>query len=115
MVALWGMDGVGKTTMMKKLKEVMIVKKMFNSYVEVVIGEKTDPIAIQQAVAQYHGINLSETTKPARTDKLRKWFADNSDGGKNKFLVILDDVWQPVDMEDIGLSRLPNQGVISGS
>nr|KAJ0220422.1 hypothetical protein LSAT_V11C200051130 [Lactuca sativa] len=111
MVALCGMGGVGKTTMMRKLKEVVIAKKMFNHYVEAVIGEKTDPIAIQQAVAEYLGINLTETTKPARTEQLCKWFTNNSDGGKKKFLVILDDVWQSVDMEDIGLSRLPNQGV----
>ncbi|XP_023750641.1 disease resistance protein RPS2 [Lactuca sativa] len=111
MVALCGMGGVGKTTMMKKLKEVVVEKKMFNHYVEAVIGEKTDPIAIQQAVAEYLGIILTETTKAARTDKLRAWFSDNSDGGRKRFLVILDDVWHPVDMEDIGLSRFPNQGV----
>ncbi|CAI9270372.1 unnamed protein product [Lactuca saligna] len=71
-----------------------------------------DPIAIQKAVADYLRIDLSESTKSARADKLRKWFNDNSDGGKNKFLIILDDVWQFVDLEDIGLSTsLPNQGV----
>ncbi|KAL4579145.1 hypothetical protein LXL04_015282 [Taraxacum kok-saghyz] len=111
MVALWGMGGVGKTTMMKKLKEVVVEKKMFDHYVEAVIGEKTDPIAIQRDVAEYLGIDLTQTSKSARTDKLRTWFVNNSDGGKKKFLVILDDVWQPVDMEDIGLSRLPNQGI----
>ncbi|CAH1435240.1 unnamed protein product [Lactuca virosa] len=111
MVALCGMGGVGKTTMMKKLKEVVVEKKMFNHYVEAVIGEKMDPIAIQQAVAEYLGIILTETTKRARTEQLHKWFAINADGGKKKFLVILDDVWQSVDMEDIGLSCLPNQGV----
>nr|KAJ0221957.1 hypothetical protein LSAT_V11C200052260 [Lactuca sativa] len=108
-IALWGMGGVGKTTMMKKLKEVVEQKKMFNIIVQVVIGEKTNPIAIQQAVADYLSIELKENTKEARADKLRKWFED--DGGKNKFLVILDDVWQFVDLEDIGLSPLPNKGV----
>ncbi|XP_023760078.1 uncharacterized protein LOC111908482 [Lactuca sativa] len=112
MVALCGMGGVGKTTMMKRIKDVVEKRKMFNYIVMVVVGEKTDPIAIQKAVADYLRIDLSESTKSARADKLRKWFNDNSDGGKNKFLIILDDVWQFVDLEDIGLSTsLPNQGV----
>ncbi|KAL7612627.1 hypothetical protein Lser_V15G04855 [Lactuca serriola] len=109
MIALWGMGGVGKTTMMKKLKEVVEQKKTFNIIVQVVIGEKTNPIAIQQAVADYLSIELKENTKEARADKLRKWF--EADEGKNKFLVILDDVWQFVDLEDIGLSPLPNKDV----
>ncbi|KAL7612054.1 hypothetical protein Lser_V15G04880 [Lactuca serriola] len=111
MIALCGMGGVGKTTMMQRLKKVAKEKRMFNYIVEAVIGEKTDPIAIQQAVADYLGIELKESTKPARADKLREWFKANSGEGKNKFLVILDDVWQSVDLEDVGLSPFPNQGV----
>ncbi|KAL4579075.1 hypothetical protein LXL04_015210 [Taraxacum kok-saghyz] len=105
------MGGVGKTTMMRRLRNVVHEKKMFNFIVEAVIGEHTDPIAIQDAIADYLGVMLSEKTKSARADKLRHGFNDKSDGGKNKFLVILDDVWQSIDMEDIGLSPLPNQGV----
>ncbi|XP_042757392.1 uncharacterized protein LOC111909982 [Lactuca sativa] len=111
MIALCGMGGVGKTTMMQRLKKVVKQNRMFSYMVEAVIGEKTDPIAIQQAVADYLRIELKESTKPARADKLREWFKANSGEGKNKFLVILDDVWQSVDLEDIGLSPFPNQGV----
>ncbi|XP_023766924.1 uncharacterized protein LOC111915504 [Lactuca sativa] len=111
MIALCGMGGVGKTTMMQRLKKVAKENRMFSYIVEAVIGEKTDPIAIQQAVADYLRIELKESTKPARADKLREWFKANSGEGKNKFLVILDDVWQSVDPEDIGLSPFPNQGV----
>ncbi|CAI9261481.1 unnamed protein product [Lactuca saligna] len=112
MIALCGMGGVGKTTMMKKIKNFVEKKKMFNYVVMAVIGENTNPIAIQKAIADYLCIELNESTKPARADKLRQWFKDNSDGGKNKFLVILDDVWEFVDLEDIGLSTpLLNEGV----
>ncbi|KAL7612394.1 hypothetical protein Lser_V15G04877 [Lactuca serriola] len=111
MIALCGMGGVGKTTMMQRLKKVAKENRMFDYMVEAVIGETTDPIAIQQAVADYLRIELKESTKPARADKLREWFKANSREGKNKFLVIFDDVWQSVDLEDIGLSPFPNQGV----
>ncbi|KAL4579070.1 hypothetical protein LXL04_015205 [Taraxacum kok-saghyz] len=111
MIALWGMPGVGKTTMMQRLKKVVLEKKMFSFLVQAVIGQKTETIVIQEAVADYLGIKLNETTISARADKLRKWFENNSHGGKNKFLIILDDVWEFVDLNDIGLSPLPNQGV----
>ncbi|CAI9264701.1 unnamed protein product [Lactuca saligna] len=111
MIALWGMGGVGKTTMMQMIKRAVKEKKMFNFIVEAVVGEKTEPHDIQEAVANYLGIELKENTQPARAEKLRESFEAISDGGKNKFLIILDDVWQSVDMEDIGLSPLPNQGV----
>lgn len=51
MIALCGIGGVGKTTMMQRLKKVAKKNKMFNYMVKVVIGEKTDSIAIQQAIA----------------------------------------------------------------
>ncbi|KAL7613131.1 hypothetical protein Lser_V15G04866 [Lactuca serriola] len=88
MVALCGMGGVGKTRMMQRLKKAAEEKKLFNYIVGAVIGEKTDPFAIQEAIADYLGIQLNEKTKPARADKLREWFKKNSDGGVD-FKVLL--------------------------
>ncbi|CAI9270384.1 unnamed protein product [Lactuca saligna] len=105
------MGGVGKTTMTKRLKMVVQERKIFIFIVEAVIGERTDPIAIQEAIADYLSVELNQKTKSARAEKLRQEFKAKSDGGKNKFFVILDDVWQFVDLEDIGLSLFPNQGV----
>ncbi|XP_052624730.1 probable disease resistance protein At4g27220 [Lactuca sativa] len=111
MIALCGMGGVGKTTMMQRLKKIAEEKKMFKFIVEVVIGEKTDPISIQEAISYYLSVELSEKNKSVRANKLRRGFKAKSDGGKNKFLIVLDDVWQSVDLEDIGLSPFPNQCV----
>ncbi|CAI9270375.1 unnamed protein product [Lactuca saligna] len=111
MIALCGMGGVGKTTMMQMLKKVAEENKMFNFIIEVVIGEKIDSISIQEVIAYYLSVELNEKNKSVRADTLRRGFKAKSDGGKNKFLIILDDVWQTVDLGDIGLSPLPNQGV----
>nr|XP_043618904.1 disease resistance protein RPS2-like [Erigeron canadensis] len=124
-IALWGMGGVGKTTMMEKLKTVVTEKRMFSLIVPVAIGEfphkhlpynhvnnEKKLLAIQDAVADYLAINLKEiTTISAKADKLRGWFENYSEGGKNKILVILDDIWQFIDLKDIGLSPFPDQGV----
>ncbi|KAJ9542209.1 LOW QUALITY PROTEIN: hypothetical protein OSB04_028715 [Centaurea solstitialis] len=95
MVALCGMGGVGKTTMMEKLKKVVTERKLFNFI---------------QAVAVFLGLNLIAEDKATRASELRRSFEAHSREGK-KFLVVLDDVWEFVDLSDIGLSPLPNQGV----
>ncbi|KAL7612849.1 hypothetical protein Lser_V15G04907 [Lactuca serriola] len=109
-IALWGMGGVGKSMMIKKLKKVVEGKQMFKFMVEVDIGE-TDPIAVQEGVAYYLNINLGGGTKQGRAKRLGDWFVANSNGGETKFLVILDNVWETVDLNDIGLSLSPNQNV----
>ncbi|XP_076883335.1 uncharacterized protein LOC143532074 isoform X1 [Bidens hawaiensis] len=108
MIALCGMGGVGKTTMMEQLKNAVKDPKMFDWVVKVVIGENTDPISIQQAIAQYIGKDLTETNKDARADRLREKLVDMSEDGKKKILVIMDDIWKEVDLKDVGLSPLPN-------
>ncbi|CAI9270284.1 unnamed protein product [Lactuca saligna] len=76
-----------------------------------VVGENPDINAIQESIASYLGIQLKDQAKQVRVDKLRQGFEAKLKGGENKFLIILDDVWKPVDLEDIGLSLLPNHGV----
>nr|XP_043631560.1 probable disease resistance protein At4g27220 [Erigeron canadensis] len=107
-VALCGMGGVGKTTMMEQLKKAVEDKKMFDWVVKVVIGEKMNTFYIQQTVAEYLQIPLTETSTTARADRLRVTFGNISQERKQKVLVILDDVWEKAELKDIGLCPLPN-------
>ncbi|KAK9062831.1 hypothetical protein SSX86_020021 [Deinandra increscens subsp. villosa] len=108
-IALCGMGGVGKTTMMEELKKVVEKRGMFKWVIKVIIGQKADLIAIQQAIAQYMGEPLNETTRDARATRLQKRFEGISENGTKNILVILDDVWKELDLKDIGLtSPLPN-------
>nr|XP_043631578.1 probable disease resistance protein At4g27220 [Erigeron canadensis] len=104
MVALCGIAGVGKTVMMEKLMQVAKERRMFESIIRVVVGPNTDHFHIQETVAEYLGICLDETARNARADRLRSRFEEISVGGRKKILVILDDVWDMVDLNDIGLS-----------
>ncbi|KAI7725947.1 hypothetical protein M8C21_004522, partial [Ambrosia artemisiifolia] len=109
MIALCGMGGVGKTTMMEQLKKAVENSKMFDWVVKVVVGESTDLFALQQAVAEYIKEGLTEKTKEVRAELLRKKFEEMSKKGQKKILVIMDDLWKEVDLEDVGLtSPLPN-------
>nr|XP_043631586.1 probable disease resistance protein At4g27220 [Erigeron canadensis] len=108
LIALCGMGGVGKTTMMEQLKKAVEDKKMFDWVVKVVIGQKINILSIQQTVAEYIKLQLTETDKTARADRLRITFAKMSQESKEKVLVVLDDVWEKVELKDVGLSPLPN-------
>nr|GEV94324.1 disease resistance protein At4g27190-like [Tanacetum cinerariifolium] len=105
-IALCGMGGVGKTTMMEQLKKTVKDRNVFGWIVKVVIGQKINTFSVQQTVAEYIGQSLTETSKTARADRLHVTFEKMSQEGK-KVLVILDDVWEMVDLNDIGLSPLP--------
>nr|XP_043631585.1 probable disease resistance protein At4g27220 [Erigeron canadensis] len=106
-IALCGMGGVGKTTMMEQLKRAVEDKKMFNWVVKEVIGQQINTLSIQQTVEEYLGLPVTETSKTAKADRLRITFGKMSQEGK-KVLVILDDVWGKVELKDVGLSPLPN-------
>ncbi|XP_076934692.1 putative disease resistance protein At1g61190 [Bidens hawaiensis] len=109
MIALCGMGGVGKTTMMEQLNKAVQVSNMFYWVVKVVIGENPDIISLQQAISQYIDKDLIETNKDARADRLHEKFMEISQDGKKKILVIMDDLWKEVDLKDVGLtSPLPN-------
>ncbi|KVH99778.1 Disease resistance protein [Cynara cardunculus var. scolymus] len=107
-IALCGMGGVGKTMMMEQLKKVVEDKKMFHWIVKVVIGKEPNPLSIQQAVAENLGDPLIETTKATRADRLQMKFVEILKKAENGILVILDDIWEKVELKDVGLSPLPN-------
>ncbi|XP_071697243.1 uncharacterized protein [Rutidosis leptorrhynchoides] len=104
MMALCGMGGVGKTTMMQQLKKVVEDRRMFDWVVKVVIGVSKTRITIQGAVAENTGPPLTENDEDNRAERLRQRFEGISDDGSKKVLVILDDVWEEMDLRDIGLT-----------
>ncbi|KAL8248382.1 hypothetical protein R6Q59_005250 [Mikania micrantha] len=108
MIALCGMGGVGKTTMMEHIKKDVDSSKMFDRVVKVVLGENADIISLQRDIAEYINLeDLKEKAKDARADRLRGMFEEMSQQGK-KVLVIMDDIWKVFDLKDVGLSPLPN-------
>ncbi|KAL8248927.1 hypothetical protein R6Q59_005795 [Mikania micrantha] len=107
MIALCGMGGVGKTTMMEHIKKDVEASKMFDCLVKVVLGENVDTIALQRDIAKYINLeDLKEEAKDARADRLHSIFEEMSKQGK-KVLVIMDDLWKVFDLKDVGLSPLP--------
>ncbi|KAJ9551264.1 hypothetical protein OSB04_015309 [Centaurea solstitialis] len=108
-IALCGMGGVGKTTTMEQLKKVAQEKNMFDWIVKVVIGNQPNLHSIQDAIAESLGPSLTEKNETTRADRLRTIFKETLKKSEKGILVILDDVWEKLELKDIGLSPLPNR------
>ncbi|KAK9074587.1 hypothetical protein SSX86_007185 [Deinandra increscens subsp. villosa] len=111
-IALCGMGGVGKTTMMNQLKQVANDKNMFNFIVKVVIGTNPNMLSIQNDIALgIGGEKLREATLEERADSLCEKFKKRLEVEKTKILIILDDVWKKTDIKYIGLASPFPEGV----
>ncbi|XP_028758771.1 probable disease resistance protein At4g27220 [Neltuma alba] len=96
MIGLYGMGGSGKTTLVKEVgKEA---EKFFDKVVFVVVSNTIDVRKIQSEIASplKLGLKEEETRVIARRLSMRL-----SSG--ERFLIILDDVWEKLNFEDIGI------------
>ena len=106
MIGVWGMAGVGKTTLLKQVAEQDKQENLFTTQVYVQVSWtrefEADKIQqrisdIQQHIAEMLGLELKEKTIPARACK------HNQRLKKDKILIILDDIWKEVNLEEVGI------------
>ncbi|KAL1822225.1 hypothetical protein ACET3Z_009003 [Daucus carota] len=94
---IYGMAGVGKTRMMEQFWEEAIKKKIFKKAVRVNVGnENKDKIKLQEQIAGLLDCKLESEVMERRASQL-----ENSLRNGDKVLLILDDVWQEIHLDDI--------------
>ncbi|KAL6198118.1 hypothetical protein ACLB2K_027910 [Fragaria x ananassa] len=104
MIGVYGIGGVGKTTLVKEVNNQLATsgEKLFDEVV-MIRDLKHDPSIkrIQKEMAEKLGLELPENGTPAgRADLISNRIKDK------KTLVILDDVWESIDLEAVGLPRM---------
>ncbi|PIA26466.1 hypothetical protein AQUCO_09300044v1, partial [Aquilegia coerulea] len=99
-IGVHGMGGIGKTTLVEKINNELDGHKLFNKVIMVIVSKDPDLMKIQDDVARRLGMNLEATSTNVRTSRLFERLE-----AEEKLLIILDDVWKPLKVEDIGLSR----------
>ncbi|XP_060675275.1 disease resistance protein At4g27190-like isoform X2 [Ziziphus jujuba] len=98
MIGVHGMPGVGKTTLVKEVSRMALERELFSEAVLVPVSNTPDVVKIQKAIAERLGLQLDEENISERAlrlqDRLQK---------EKKFLIILDDLWNKLKLEDVGI------------
>ena len=97
MIGVWGMGGVGKTTLMKQVAKQAEEDKLFHKVVMALNISQTPNIPeIQEKNARMLGLKFK--SKEDRAGCLRKMLKK-----EKKILVILDDIWEKLELGEIGI------------
>ncbi|KAG2663960.1 hypothetical protein I3760_16G056600 [Carya illinoinensis] len=97
-IALWGMGGIGKTEMAKEIERRVKSENLFHKVAFATVSQSPSLTKIQAELAESLGPRLNAESSRGRAEELYSRLTKN----KN-VLVILDDVWEPLNLEDIGV------------
>jgi hypothetical protein len=98
-VGVYGMGGVGKTTLVKEVSKQAIEDKLFDKMVIASVTRNPDIMKIQGQIADQLGLTFNEESEWGRAGRLCERLKQ-----EKKILVVLDDLWKRLDLEAIGIS-----------
>ncbi|CAK9168455.1 unnamed protein product [Ilex paraguariensis] len=98
LIAIHGMGGVGKTTLVKEIGKKAKEEKLFDEVVMAVVSQNIDIMKMQDQIADMLGLQFTQRSVPGRASQLRDRLRN-----VNKKLIILDDVWDGFKVENIGI------------
>ncbi|RVW88163.1 Disease resistance protein [Vitis vinifera] len=97
-IGVWGMGGVGKSTLVKQVAEQAEQEKLFRKVVMVPVIQTPDFKGIQQQIADKLGMKFEEVSEQGRADRLHQRIKQ-----ENTILIILDDLWAELELEKVGI------------
>jgi hypothetical protein len=98
MIGVWGMGGVGKTTLVKEVGRIAKDSKLFDEVLMASVSQTPKVKDIQNRMADMLGLKIEGNSEEGRADRLRKILEK-----VKKLLIILDDVWEVIRLEEIGI------------
>jgi Leucine-rich repeat (LRR) protein len=104
-IGVWGMPGVGKSTLVREVAKQAKEEKLFDEVVIANVTQSPDLRRIQGEVADMLDLKLDKETEPGRAIYLKERLRKKED--KKMVLVILDDIWEKLVLEDLGI---PSEG-----
>ncbi|KAK8271594.1 hypothetical protein V6Z11_D11G270800 [Gossypium hirsutum] len=100
-IGVYGMGGVGKTTLVREAARQVKEKKLFDEVVFVAVTQTPNMVNIQDEIAEKLGLKIKERRVDVRAarlhDRLKKII---------NVLIILDDIWVTLDLEALGIPSI---------
>ncbi|XP_044498376.1 probable disease resistance protein At4g27220 isoform X4 [Mangifera indica] len=95
-IGVYGMGGIGKTTLVKEVGHQAKKNQILDEVVFVEVSDKPDTKKIQDELANQLGVKFD--TEAERVSKLNARLKNDK-----KVLVILDNIWERLDLEALGI------------
>ncbi|GMP86351.1 hypothetical protein CsSME_00039154 [Camellia sinensis var. sinensis] len=89
--------GAGKTPMVKEVTKSANEEQLFDEVVIALVSQSPDEKKIQAEIADKLGLRFEEESASGRADRLRESLR------RKRILLILDDVWKRLELNDIGI------------
>ncbi|RWR73014.1 putative disease resistance protein [Cinnamomum micranthum f. kanehirae] len=99
-IGIWGMGGIGKTRTLKLLNNRLVESRMFDIVIWVTVSGEGSRRKVQNDISE----RLKCTAMEMSDDRLRANIYHRLSG--KKFLLILDDIWERVDLSEVGIPIL---------
>ncbi|KAE8670938.1 hypothetical protein F3Y22_tig00112043pilonHSYRG00010 [Hibiscus syriacus] len=99
-VGIYGMAGVGKTTLAKEEVAARVKEEhLFDEFAMTTVTHNPDIRKIQGEIGDMLGLHYEKETVSGRAMELRERLKTNK-----RILIVLDDLWQKLDLEEVGIS-----------
>ena len=99
-IGVWGMPGVGKSTLIREVAMKVKEKKLFDEVAIATVTHKPDLLRIQGEIADKLDLKLDKESLSGRADLLRERLTKEKN---TKKLIVLDDIWENLDLSEIGI------------
>ncbi|KAI9112273.1 hypothetical protein K1719_016796 [Acacia pycnantha] len=97
-VGVYGLGGVGKSTLIKEVAKQVKDDKLFDRVVIGNVSQVADLESIQREIADFLGLRFEETSSKGKAARVHDRIKN-----ERSILVILDDVWDTFELEKLGL------------
>ncbi|KAL5541185.1 hypothetical protein UlMin_042658 [Ulmus minor] len=98
MIGVYGMGGIGKTTLVNEVARQAKEEKCFSELVVVTVSQDCDLKNIQNGIAEGLGLTLDGENMSVRANRLQHRLRQG-----DKILIILDDIWSELDLSKAGI------------
>ncbi|KAL4186170.1 hypothetical protein AMTRI_Chr09g12870 [Amborella trichopoda] len=111
-VGVYGMGGIGKTTLAKKVYNQLSSQSLFDTVIWIKVSENLTSLSIQKMIVSKLGHSLQSKLPQTLQEDNIEVVRDTLLGilRKKQALIILDDVWEPLVLGDLGIPLVNNEG-----